>query len=103
MSHFAEIKDGIVVRVIVADSQEWCEQRLGGQWVQTSYNTQGGEHKLGGKPLRINYAGIGYTYDKARDAFVPPKPSKDATLDEKTCQWKEPKTPDVGIIGNVSR
>lgn len=63
MSHFAEIdKDGKVLRVIVSDTQEWCEQRLGGTWVQTSYTAS----------IRGKYAGIGDTYDKVSDAFVAP-------------------------------
>lgn len=90
MAHFAEIVDGIVQRVIVADTKEWCETALGGTWVQTSYNTHGGEHALGGTPLRKNYAGIGYTYDEARDAFIPPKPFESWTLNEDTCLWDAP-------------
>lgn len=90
MAHFAEIVDGTVARVIVADTQEWCEQNLGGTWVQTSYNTQGGVHALGGTPLRKNYAGIGYSYDAGRDAFIPPKPFESWLLDEDTCLWNAP-------------
>lgn len=81
MSHFAELdENNTVLRVVVADSLEWCEERLGGRWVQTSYNTAGGAHKDGGAPLRKNYAAPGYTYDEARDAFVSPKPTDDAVL-----------------------
>ena len=90
MAHFAEIVDGIVQRVIVADTQEWCEQNLGGTWVQTSYNTHGGQHTLGGTPLRKNYAGIGYTYDAGRDAFIPPQPFPSWLLNEETCLWDAP-------------
>jgi hypothetical protein len=57
---------------------------------RTSYNTQGGVHTLGGTPFRKNYAGIGYTYDPVRDAFIPPQPTPDAVLDEATCQWIVP-------------
>lgn len=90
MAHFAEIdRNGTVLRVIVADSQEWCEQNLGGVWKQTSYNTLGGVHKQGGQPLRKNYAGVGYKYDEARDAFIPPKSSADAVLNADTCLWEE--------------
>jgi len=92
MAHFAEINDGLVTRVVVADTQEWCEENLGGSWVQTSYNTYGGTHILGGEPLRKNYAGVGYTYDLIRDAFIPPKPiveDKTFVLDENTCLWTE--------------
>jgi len=75
MSHFAKIKDGIVTNVIVAE-QDFIDTQEG-TWVQTSYNTYGGQHKLGGTPLlRKNYAGIGYTYDSTRDAFyTQPHPS----------------------------
>jgi len=59
-------------------------------WKQTSYNTTGGEHSLEGTPFRKNHAGIGYTYDEDRDAFIPPKPFNSWTLDEDTCLWKAP-------------
>ena len=59
-------------------------------WKQTSYNTFGGVHKLGGTPLRKNHAGIGYTYDEDRDAFIPPKPFNSWTLNETTCLWEAP-------------
>lgn len=88
MSHYAEIKDGIVERVIVADSKEWCETNLSGEWVQTSYNTQGGEHKLGGTPLHKNYAGIGYTWDGI--GFALPQPFDSWTLDAETYLWQAP-------------
>jgi hypothetical protein len=59
-------------------------------WVQTSYNTQGGVHTQGGTPLRKNYAGVGFTYDSERDAFIPPKPYASWLLDEATCLWSAP-------------
>jgi hypothetical protein len=59
-------------------------------WKQTSYNTSGGVHKLGGTPLRKNYAGIGMTYDEDRDAFIPKKPFNSWILNETTCQWEAP-------------
>ena len=59
-------------------------------WKQTSYNTRGGVHKLGGTPLRKNYAGIGYIYDSQRDAFYSPKPFNSWTLNEETCLWEAP-------------
>ena len=66
-------------------------------WKQTSYNTQGGVHKLGGTPFRKNHAGIGYTYDEDRDAFIPPKPYSSWTLDDDTCRWEAPSAkPDDG-------
>ena len=59
-------------------------------WKQTSYNTIGGVHKLGGTPLRKNHAGIGYTYDEDRDAFIPKKPFNSWILNEQTCLWNAP-------------
>jgi|TARA_B100001093_G_scaffold408238_1_gene397037 hypothetical protein len=88
MAHFAEIVDGKVVNVIVAE-QEYVDT-LSGTWVQTSYNTYGGVHKLGGTPLRKNYAGIGNTYDSVRDAFIPTKPYNSWVLNETTCRWVAP-------------
>jgi hypothetical protein len=70
-----------------------------GEWIQTSYNTYGGEHKLGGTPLRKNYAGIGFTYDRVKDAFIPPKPFASWVLNEDTCLWDAPVAmPDDGKI-----
>tara|TARA_B100001063_G_C16351348_1_gene351523 strand:- start:51 stop:443 length:393 start_codon:yes stop_codon:yes gene_type:complete len=59
-------------------------------WKQTSYNTHGGIHKLGGTPLRKNYAGIGYTYDEDKDVFIAPKPYASWILNETTCLWEAP-------------
>jgi hypothetical protein len=88
MAHFAEVIDGVVERVIVADTKEWCETNLGGTWVQTSYNTQGGVHSQGGTPLHKNYAGIGYTFDGT--GFAAPQPYASWTLDEETYLWEAP-------------
>jgi hypothetical protein len=91
MSHFAKVVNGIVTQVIVAE-QDFFDTFVDtspGEWIQTSYNTYGGQHPEG-RPLRKNYAGIGFTYDKERDAFIPPKLSKDWILDEETCLWIEP-------------
>ncbi len=90
MAHFAKIESNIVTQVIVADTQEWCESNLGGEWVQTSYNTQGGVHTKGGTALRKNYAGIGYTYDGTRDAFIAPQIFASWNLNEETCLWESP-------------
>ena len=93
MAHFAKIEDGIVTQVNVVVEEYFHanrETRYTGTWVQTSYNTQGGIHLLGGTPLRKNYAGIGYTYDETRDAFIPPKPFNSWLLNEDTCQWDAP-------------
>jgi hypothetical protein len=59
-------------------------------WKQTSYNTVGGVHKLGGTPFRKNHASVGYTYDEDRDAFIPPKPFPSWVLNETTCLWEAP-------------
>ena len=99
MSHFAEIdENGTVLRVLVVpDTQEDRGQdyltndlKLGGTWMQTSYNTIANVHTKGGTPVRKNYAGIGYSYDQSRDAFIPPKPYPSWTLIESTCQWEAP-------------
>lgn len=89
MAHFAQVENGIVVQVIVAEQDVIDSGLFGGGWVQTSYNTHGGQHPEG-RPLRKNYAGIGYTYDVKRDAFIPPKPEGDWVLNEDTCLWEEP-------------
>lgn len=92
MGHFAKVDNGIVSQVIVAE-QDVIDTGLFGDpatWVQTSYNTYGGTHRNGGTPLRKNYAGIGYTYDAQRDAFIAPKPFNSWVLDEATCLWEAP-------------
>lgn len=102
MAHFAKVEDGIVTQVNVVDEDYFNdnrETRYTGTWVQTSYNTRGGVHYNPEtnepsadqtKALRKNYAGIGYTYDEARDAFIPPKPFNSWLLNEDTCQWDAP-------------
>jgi hypothetical protein len=92
MSHWAEIdENNIVLRVVVGSNDDydegydWIMQNLGGRWIKTSYNSN----------IRKNFAGIGYTYDEQRDAFIPPKPEGiDVVLNEDTCNWE--------IINNVS-
>lgn len=96
MAHFAELDaNGIVTQVIVVNNSElldngveseskgiaFCQSLFGGTWVQTSYNGN----------IRKNYAGIGYTYDEVRDAFIPPKPEGNWILNEDTCLWEEVK------------
>jgi len=93
MSHFAQIDENNIVTQVIVIEQDVVDTGLFGNpstWIQTSYNTQGGVHKLGGTPLRKNYAGIGYTYDSTRDAFIPPKPYNSWTLNEDTCLWDAP-------------
>ena len=92
MAHFAKVNNGVVVQVIVAEPEffDTFVDSSPGQWIQTSYNTYGGVHANGGTPLRMNYAGLGFTYDSTRDAFIPPKPYASWTLNEGTCLWDCP-------------
>lgn len=92
MAHFAKVENGTVTQVIVAEQDFINSGAVGNpsDWVQTSYNTQGGVHKTGGTPLRKNYAGIGYVYDAVRDAFYAPQPFPSWVLDEQTCYWNAP-------------
>ena len=95
MAHFAQLENNIVKQVIVVANQDildengqeseqkgidFCSNLLGGTWKQTSYNGN----------IRKNYAGVGYTYDEGRDAFIAPKPFASWLLDETTAQWKAP-------------
>ena len=92
MASYAKVENGKVTKVIKAEADffETFVDSSPGEWIQTSYNTKGGEHLLGGTPLRKNFAGIGYTYDKTRDAFIPPQPYASWTLNETTCLWDPP-------------
>ena len=97
MAHYAFLdENNIVTEVIVGKNEgnfDW-EQQYGsfrGQACKrTSYNTHGGVHSSGGTPYRKNYAGIGYTFDAARDAFIPPKPFASWVLNEDSCLWDAP-------------
>ena len=96
MSHFAKLNENNVVTFVTVGRQEddgleaELSERTGDVYKQTSYNTRGGVHLLGGTPLRKNYAGIGFTYDADRDAFIPPTPYPSWVLDEETCLWVAP-------------
>jgi len=92
MAHFAHITNGIVDQVIVIEADVLATGHWGdpSEWVQTSYNTSGGVHLGNGTPLRKNFAGIGFTYDATRDAFIPPKSFASWVLNEDTCQWDAP-------------
>ncbi len=99
MAHYAFLNMQNIVTEVIAGKDEtegptnW-EMHYGNFREQvckrTSYNTRGGQHLNGGTPFRKNYAGIGYTYDYARDAFIPPKPFPSWTLDSNTCLWVSP-------------
>jgi len=90
MSHFAKVVDGKVTQVIVAEPEffDTFVDSSPGTWLQTSYNTHGNQHPEG-RPLRGNYAGIGYTYDATNDVFIAPKPSDTAVLNEETWLWED--------------
>ena len=101
MGHFAKVNNGIVEQVIVAEPEffETFVDNSPGAWIQTSYNTRGGVHYQAdsnepsadqSKALRKNYAGIGFTYDNVRDAFIPPKPYASWVLNETSCLWESP-------------
>jgi hypothetical protein len=98
MSHFAKVIDGKVTQVIVAE-QEFFDTFVDsspGTWIQTSYNTHGNKHPEG-RPLRGNYAGMGYTYDATNDVFYAPKPFNSWMLNTSTWLWEAPKPmPDDG-------
>ena len=89
MAHFAKVVNRIVQQVIVAEQDVIDSGIFGDGWIQTSYNTYGGQHPEN-RPLRKNYAGVGFTYDIIRDAFIPPKPYASWTLNEDTCLWDSP-------------
>lgn len=90
MSHFCKVVDGKVTQVIVAEPEffETFVDSSPGTWIQTSYNTHGNQHPEG-RPLRGNYAGIGYTYDALNDVFYAPKPSDTAVLNKETWLWED--------------
>ena len=93
MSHFAQIDDNNIVTQVIVAEQDFINSGAVGdpsKWIQTSHNTYAGQHKNGGTPLRKNYAGIGYSYDQGRDAFIPPKPFNSWALNEETCLWEAP-------------
>lgn len=96
MSHFAKVENNVVTQVIVAEQDVIDSGMFGSGWIQTSYNTRGGIHygqdgqPDGGVALRKNYAGIGYTFDEARDSFIAPQPFSSWVLSEQTCQWEAP-------------
>ena len=91
MSHFAKVCDGKVIQVIVAEKEffDTFIDSSPGTWIQTSYNTHGNQHPEG-RPLRCNYAGIGYTYDSTNDVFYAPQPYPSWILNNNTWLWESP-------------
>lgn len=102
MSHFAKVIDGIVTEVIVAEQDFIDTLPDSSLWIQTSYNTFKGQHKNGETPLRKNFAGIGYTYDYDRDAFIPPKIHSTWILNEDECIYYPPiPEPEKDVNSNI--
>ena len=103
MAHYAKVVNGIVETVIVAEADFFNNfvDTSPGDYIQTSYNTSGGQHLQGGTPLRKNFAGVGHIYDAVRDAFYGPQPYSSWTLNEETCLWEAPVAePDDGKMYN---
>jgi len=102
MSHFAELDKNDTVVQVIRITQDVLDSGAFGDpssFIQTSYNTHGGVHLLGGTPLRKNFAGIGSKYDRTLDAFIPPKPFDSWVLNEESCLWEPPfPPPDDGKI-----
>ena len=111
MAHFAKLdENNVVIFVTVGRDEDNGKEaelsaRTGDVYKQTSYNTHGGVHALGGTPFRKNYAGLGYTYDEGRDAFIPQRPYPSWLLNETTCLWESPVPypTDVGTEENPKR
>jgi hypothetical protein len=107
MAHYAELNhENVVIRVIPgwdetvkSEMEQLLLLETGNIWKRTSYNTIGDKHLLGGTPFRKNYAGIGYTYDAQRDAFIPPQTFASWVLNEETCLWEAP----VAMLGDGRR
>lgn len=99
MAHYAKVLNGKVINIIVAEAEffETFVDTSPGDWIQTSYNTKGNQHLLGGTPLRGNYAGIGYVYDNENDVFYAPQLYPSWTLNQTTWTWEAPiSKPDDG-------
>jgi hypothetical protein len=91
MTHFARINENNIVEEVIVAEQDFIDTLPNKeQWIQTSYNTFGGKHAYGKEQLRKNFAGVGFLYDKMRDAFIPPKPEGDVLFNEVTCLWEKP-------------
>lgn len=92
MAHYAKVIDNTVTQIIVAEAEffDTFIDTTAGEWIQTSYNTRGGVHTLGGTPLRKNFASVGGTYDSENDAFYSPQPYSSWTLNDTTYLWEAP-------------
>ena len=102
MAHFAKLGTGNIIERVEVVSNDIAQTEQAGveflqnlykdisAWKQTSYNTRGGEHIIGGTPFRKNYAGIGYIYNQTKDAFIPPKPFNSWILNKDSCLWEAP-------------
>ena len=102
MAHFAKLGTGNIIERVEVVSNDIAQTEQDGieflqnlykdisAWKQTSYNTRGGEHIMGGTPFRKNYAGIGYIYNQTKDAFIPPKPFNSWILNKDSCLWEAP-------------
>ena len=102
MAHFAKLGTGNIIERVEVVSNDIAQTEQAGveflqnlykdisAWKQTSYNTRGGEHIMGGTPFRKNYAGIGYIYNQTKDAFIPPKPFNSWILNKDSCLWEAP-------------
>ena len=99
MAYYAFLDENNIVTEVISgknegedgiDWEQWYGDFRGQVCKRTSYNTVGNVHRNGGTPYRVNYAGIGYTFDSARNAFIPPKPYASWVLIDETCQWKTP-------------
>ena len=100
MAHYAKVENNIVTQVIVAEAEffDTFIDSSPGEWIQTSYNTHGGVHSEGNTPLRKNYAGVGFTYDSVRDAFIAPQPYPSWILNEDTCIYEAPIAYPTGLL-----
>jgi len=99
MAHYAFLDENSIVTLVIVgkdegedgvDWEQFYAAEMGQACKRTSYNTSGNSHRLGGTPFRKNYAGLGYTFDESRDAFIPPQPDETWILNEETCLWEQP-------------
>jgi hypothetical protein len=94
MKYFAKVENGIVTQVLVSESETFVMpvDSNNDEWLETCCYTRGGVHSEGGIPLRMNFAGVRFIYDRKKDAFIPPQPYPSWILNENTCLWDSPTT-----------